>query len=313
MSVARSVLIVAVLGLALSPLVASAGECDASSGELLAATNTATAAFSAMDEHAFLTAHDEARQALVCLNEPLAAAEVAAYHRMEALAAFFEDRRDEAMLSFGAALSVQPDYELPASIAPVGTPLHAWYQEARAQSPEATQELQVPERCSLLVNGALGTRYTDELPAIVQVIEWNGAVRWSGLLEPHDMLPEEAFSDTYTPTWTPDAALAARLAALPPPAEDDSPSVSVNPLMVGAGGALVASGGLYLASMLSRSSWQRAADRCALEGACWDDPVSEQENIDALRRRTNGLSVASAGAGAVGVGLGVVVLIRLDW
>jgi hypothetical protein len=313
MSMSRPALVVVAFGLALSARAASAGECEASSGDLLAATNTATAAFSGMDEHAFLAARVEARKALVCLNEPLAAAEVAAYHRMEALAAFFEDRRGAAMLSFGAALSVQPEYELPASIAPVGTPLHEWYQEAREQGHLAKQELQVPERCSLLVNGALGTQYTEDFPAIVQVIEWNGAVRWSGLLEPHGILPEEAFSDTYTPTWTPDAVLAARVAALSSPAADDSTGLTVTPLMVGTGGALLASGGLYLASMLSRSSWQRAADRCALEGACWDDPVTEQENIDALRRRTNGLSLAAAGAGAVGVGLGVVVLVRLDW
>jgi hypothetical protein len=313
MSVYRPAVVVAALAIALSSRAASAGECEASSGELLAATNTATAAFSGMDEHAFLTARIEARKALVCLNEPLAAAEVAAYHRMEALAAFFEDRRDAAMLSFGAALSVQPEYELPASIAPRGTPLHDWYEDARGRPHESKQELQVPERCSLLINGALETRHAEDLPAIVQVIEWNGAVRWSGLLEPHDILPEEAFSDVYTPFWDPDTELAARVAALPPPLVDDSTGVTVTPLMVGAGATLVASGSLYLASMLSRSSWQQAADRCALEGACWDDPVSEQENIDALRRRTNGLSLAAAGAGAVGVGLGVVVLVQLDW
>jgi hypothetical protein len=285
--------------------------CTSNSADLMTAVNQATSAFSAMNRELFQEARDEARRALTCVDEPLSPASAAAYHRMEAYAAFFDKDEAWGMASFRAALSIQPAYQLDANIAPEDSPVDRWYQKAQEFPPISFEELDTPETCSLLLDGAEEAERQVELPIIAQVLEWNGEVRWSGLLQPGEIIPEEAFSDEFEPVWPP-------VPVLPPqddPIIDDrtpTPKRSISPLWFGAGGAALAAGGLYAASWAARTRWQDQMDACAA-GGCWDDPEGAYEESEALRRRTNGLAYASMGVGALTVGLSVGAVFTVEF
>ena len=287
--------------------------CEATSTDLMDAVNKATAAFSAMDRDLFQLARDEARRSLTCVNQPLAPASAAAYHRMEAFAAFFEKDEVWGMASFRAALSVQPAYELDASIAPEGCPVDIWYQEAQnAPSPPPSFEvMEPPEACSVLLDGAAEALRQVELPVIAQVLEWDGSVRWTGLLLPSELIPEEAYSDEFEPVWPP------RPTVVVPPGrgiDDDTPTFTrrISPLWFGAGGAALATGGLYAASWATRGRWQAQMDDCGA-GGCWDDPDAAYNDSELLRKRTNLLAYAAGGAGVLTLGLGVGAVFTVEW
>jgi len=281
--------------------------CTSSSSELMSAVNEATSAFSAMDRELFQSARDEARRALTCLDEPLAPASAAAYHRMEALAAFFDQDKDWGMASFRAALSIQPAYQLGSSIAPDGSPVDLWYQEAQEFPDISYEDFEPPETCSLLLDGATEAERQVELPVIAQVLEWDGAVRWSGLLQPGELIAEDAYSDEFEPVWPPVPVAPPVPEPLPP-----APKKTVSPLWFGAGGAALAAGGLYAASWASHAKWQDQMDTCTA-GGCWDDPDAAFASSEEQRKRTNLLAYSAAGAGVLTVGLGVGAVFTVEW
>jgi len=280
--------------------------CVSTSSELFQSVNLATMAFSTTDRENFLEARSKARRALTCLREPVAAAGAAAYHRMEALAAFLDMDKQAVLRSFQAALSIQPSYQLPTTIAPERGPLHLWYTEAQEFPAPAFEELQPPERCSLLMDGAVEMERHEALPVIAQVLEWDGAVRWSGLLGPGELIPEEAYSEEYEPVWPPLPTSVPQPEPLP-----ESPTKHVSPLWYGAGGAVLAAGGLYAAAWASRGTWQDDIDHCQ-RGDCWDDEEVYARS-EALRKRTNALTFAAGGAGVVALGLGVGAVATFSW
>jgi len=304
-------MITVLLALAVPSVAHAQDRCFATSAELMDAVNKATSAFSAMDRELFQLARDEARRSLTCVDQPLAPASAAAYHRMEALAAFFEQDKEWGMASFRAALSIQPAYQLDASIAPEGSPVDLWYQEAQDFPPLTYEDMEPPETCSVMLDGATEADRQVELPVIAQVLEWDGSVRWTGLLLQGQLIPEEAFSDEFEPVWPPAPVVPVQ----PEPIVDDTtptPKRSISPLWFGAGGAALAAGGLYAASWASRAQWQDSMDTC-VAGGCWDDPDAAYADSEQLRKRTNMLAYASAGAGALTVGLGVGAVLTVEW
>ncbi len=300
------------LTLLLVPHLANAQDpCTSSSSELMSAVNKTTSAFSAGNQELFQSARDEARRALTCLDEPLAPASAAAYHRMEALAAFFDRDKDWCLASFRAALTIQPAYRLDTSIAPEGGPLDGWYQEAQEFPDISFDELDPPPHCSLLLDGSTEAERHEELPVIAQVLESDGSVRWSGLLQPGQLIDEEAYSHEYEPVWPPRIEI---VQPIDPVIDGDTPAPkpTVSPLWFGAGGAALAAGGLYAASWASRAKWQTKMDDC-VAGGCWDDPQGAYDDSEALRTRTNTLAWAAGGAGVVTLGLTVGAVLTVEW
>ena len=137
--------------------------------------------------------------------------------------------------------------------------------------------------------------------------EWDGAVRWSGLLQPGELISEEAYSDEFEPVWPPVPVAPPQPEPLPP-----APTKSISPLWFGAGGAALAAGGLYAAAWASRANWQDQMDTCTA-GGCWDDPDGAFAASEDQRKRTNLLGYTAAGAGVLTVGLGVGAALTVEW
>ena len=110
---------------------AARAACPATSGDLAVALGRADDAWVAMDLDGFNRAAEEARETLSCLSLPVTPADAAAFHRMEALAAWVRKDRDATVAAFRAVVEVQPDYAIPETVAPPGNPLHAAFEEAR--------------------------------------------------------------------------------------------------------------------------------------------------------------------------------------
>jgi len=260
--------------------------CPADTQELSTEVQAAGAAFSAMDLDGFVAARARAAEDLVCLAEPLTPPDAAAYHRMEALAAFLERDSDGVVTAFRAALSVQPAYELPTSMSPPGHPLHTLYQAARDAPTAEPLAMLVPPGATVNVDGLQSTTRPADRPAVLQLVAHDGAVLWSGFVKTGAELPE------WPEVELPPAPTLAPLPVteMPPPVRRTSV-----PLLVSAGAVALASGGMYVAARTSR--------------ARFDDPETPFEDLEGIRRRTNTLETGSQVAGVAAVGMGVAALL----
>jgi hypothetical protein len=269
---------------ALFPLTGRA-TCPADSQELSTEVQAAGAAFSAMDLGGFVAARTRAAKDLVCLEQPLTPPDAGAYHRMEALAAFLQRDAEGSVAAFRASLSVQPAYELPTSIAPEGHPLHTLYETARGAPAGEALAILSPEGASVHVDGLRSATRPADLPAVLQLVAYDGSVLWSGYVDARSELP--AWPEIELPP------------APPIPVVEVVPPRRVSvPLLVSAGAVAAASGGLYAAARTTR--------------ARYDDPQTSFEDLDGIRQRTNGLETASqvAGAAALGMGVAAFVVVR---
>ena len=97
--------------------------CPSVSSDVAQAFTEAVSAIDNMDMGAFESARDRGREALGCLSGLIAPRDAAAHHRLEALDAFVRGEQEQATAAFRRANTLDPEFELPDSIAPVGHPL----------------------------------------------------------------------------------------------------------------------------------------------------------------------------------------------
>ena len=272
--------------------------CPASASDLAATVNASEAAFSAMNIDAFNHARGEAIGLVDCLDEQLPPANVASLHRMQAYAAFMAQDDPNAMASFQAALTLQPGYRLPSSIAPEGSPLQLLYAQATKAESSPTQALQPPTGASLYIDGLLAQDVPTQRPYLLQVLAVDGAVSWSGYQSAGASLPEQAIA-------APDPVLLHPEPEPLPPAPERPIPVDGFPVgrTVAVGTSVAATAALGILALRSYNGWQTIYETCTTKtGGCSEGTL---DNMQTEKEQAIGLGIGAGVVGALSIGLGV--------
>lgn len=286
-------------------------------GEALACTGPSTTAdvqrnvetaiysFVQLDDAGFADYRSRAIQSVNCLGEVIHPPHAASFLRLEGVAAFAAGNTPFAVTAFRSALSVEPMHQLQAALAPPGGPLDAVYTTARSGP---------PPYWTLPPGG--GVRFvdgiqTDEVPsglAVVQLVDLEGRVRWSGILtSPADLPPNFSMlvppavvsAPPPVPVPTPVPVVVPLAPApvfmpeprLPDPLDESrgSKGSAKVPVLIAAGAIALVAGGLYGGSIVQRTRYQAA-------------PTAKR------RASTNNLWIGGVSAAGVAVTVGVVGL-----
>lgn len=234
----------------------------------------AESAYISLNPDALDQAVANARSQLTCLGEELPRTLASRTHRVIGLGYYGVDD-DAASRSFAAARGIEPGYRFPVAIAVEGNPLHDEYMQVDLAT--GTYE-RVPEpQGRLTFDGRDTLDRPMSWPTIVQIFDDTGALVRTSYLNPSDPMPSYP--------------------VLPPSVHGEDPGRSSRlqsppnrGMLIGAGGALLASGALYGVAMMSHRSYV--------------DPETEPAQLDDLRSRTNGLVVATWVGGGAAVALG---------
>lgn len=245
--------------------------------DLRAGVAEAQAAFVAMDLAAFDAAQVEAARRLRCLGEPLEPADAAAYHGLRALVAFVAEDETDTLAAYRSALAAWSLYTLDPSYAPEGHPLREALAQAKALGPSPEAPLSPPPRLSLWVDGAAAKTAPLERPYTLQAHGRGEAV----------LHTDWVAAGASAPDW-----------ALRPPPQAASTPRGRTVMLVGAGASLGASAGLYGAAWATR--------------ATFFDPATPLEELQGVRRTTNGATVGAAVLGATGLALGATAWV-IQW
>lgn len=184
--------------LLLLPLAAH-GACPASLRvtDLNAALAAAEKAYVEGTGQMFPKASAEVTSVLPCVTEPIPPDAVARLHRIMGLRAFAVDRdRFRAGLAFAAARALEPKKELPAEVAPPGSPVAELYGSLTLTLP-ATEPLPTPAEGDLRLDGKGGTRRHAYLPVVLQVVE-KGQATLSAYVWADQPVPDYASSQSGT-------------------------------------------------------------------------------------------------------------------
>ena len=146
--------------------------------------------FVAMDIGGFNRANNSVVAIIPCLNEPITPADAAAVHRATALRYFVVRNNDAALSAYVSALTSQPAYSLPSSIAPEGNSLHRLYIAAQSIEPEPLARLEIPPGTTLFVDGQRSDGRPLDRPALLQLMHPSGEVVWSDYVLGDDMDPD---------------------------------------------------------------------------------------------------------------------------
>lgn len=238
-------------------------------------------AFVHMDAQLFSAASAALDQALDCQTEPLSAIQVAAYHRVKALAAFFDENEPATVLSFQASLATMPGYTLPLEIAPAGHPLRQQFDQAKLFSPGDTFALVVPADGWITIDGNRSSAAPAARPFVFQRFGSSGQVLDTAYVA----------VGTPVPAYPSASSVKATLTDL-----DPVPTTPVrnprNGALIGTGVALGAvSAALYGSAFVVRQQY--------------DDAVvaGDEERIRSSYQTTNALVLGSGGALALGTSL----------
>jgi len=157
------------IGVLLSVVSAEAGDCDVGSEQLQATIDDALLAFAVLDAQGFEDAGQQAEEQLGCVQSVLSRNEVASYHRLKGIAAFYDGDTPEAELSFHVALRLEPAYQLSSRVAPEGGPLQRVWSAARTRAVQGQQRpLNLSRGIESWVNGSQATVRSDTFPAVIQ-------------------------------------------------------------------------------------------------------------------------------------------------
>jgi hypothetical protein len=239
----------------------------------------ATGAFANLDIEGFEAHAENVWRTLPCLAEPLMPLDVADVYKVRALDQFLAQDDAGVRNSLRSARAAVPDFRLPASVAPQGHPLQAAFDEA-SDDVAAREDLPVPSEARLLIDGQPVLSRPVDRAVIVQLIQADGAVAWTSLVEAGAAPPAyETLSDDYREAYLSGAKV-----------------IRVRPrrpfeLVVASSASVVGAATMYGLSRRSRSQFFA--------------PTTDYDDLASLRARTNGLQTAAVLTAAAGLGLGV--------
>jgi len=150
------------------------------------------AAFVSMDINAFNESEARTVDGVTCLEEALTPYDAAGFHRMTALGSFIVRDEESAKAAYVAALTSQPNYNLPESLAPKGKSLDSLYTEARILAEEKADRVavEIPRGAIMTVDGRREQMRPIGRPCLLQLLDMKGAVLWSGYIPKDGMEPD---------------------------------------------------------------------------------------------------------------------------
>ncbi len=216
-----------------------------------------------------------------CLAEPISPSEAARLHRLIALSAFVAKDRERAISEFAVAIGLEPYYVFPEGLVPSSDhPVAVLYGQAAVYTlPQDTQTVLVPIGGWSTVDGVRTDVRRGGVSAIVQIMDARGGIADSRFILPLESLPYLDLSK-----FNIDLTVKPRSIFHSEPA----------PWLIATGVGLLASGGLYAASMIERERFDNITD-----------PVPDDQLAD-LAAETNALGYAWIGASVLTVATGTI-------
>lgn len=273
--------------LALSSTADAACERQFSGNELARFLSTADVAFVDLDDQTFRQALVQARQSIPCLSEPLSTSQASAYHRAEAFQAFLDRDHTGAVQSFRAMLRASPGMLLSEDFAPQGHPLRIDFEIAEGLPSAATRAVPLPDGSVAYVDGMEATVAPDSLPFVLQIIDPDGALTVSTLVDTGASLPDTGVVIEESTGGRERAGASSQRSKLRAP------------LVATAVVAAVTSASLYGMSTSRQAEF-------------WD-PTTPDSELQSLRRQSNTMASVSLGAGIVAVGTGTAAVLSFTW
>lgn len=252
--------------------------------DLLSAIGSSETAFVAMDLERFEASRSSAEALLGCLSEPLYPPDAAAWHRLEATAAFIRADDAATIAAYRSSFALQPDYLLPERVAPPGHPLRAWFDAARVLPPSpsvAFADLDV----ALYVDGTRATSYPADRPFVLQAMGRTGRIESTVAVAAAGPLPD----------WATVAAVTGKAPQKPKPAKEPSSGERPVALLIGTGGAALAAGTAYTVAWAQHGRFM--------------NPETPLDELDGHLRATNTATVLSGVFAGAAAGLGAAVVI----
>ncbi|MCB9675584.1 MAG: hypothetical protein H6737_10735 [Alphaproteobacteria bacterium] len=232
-------------------------------------------AFANLDEEGFVEARDELLTGIECATEALTSSAVAGYFRVRALDAHLRRAPEDLKLNVAAMAEIDP---MPpsSSVTPRGHPVRNAWEAAKAAGPGPTRPLPVPSGGRIRIDGRDTLDFPTERPTIIQLVNAEGALDWTRVIEVGGLPPEYAeASEDYRQKYENAIIVSA-------------PRKPIElPILAGVFGAGAI--GTYAATFHTRSKFFSEPDPTELR---------------TLRNNNNALVVTSAGLGAVALGLG---------
>lgn len=139
----------------------------------------------------FSDAIDAARAQLPCLSTTIAEAYAVRFHIATGLSAFAAGDKEQALLSFRAAVKIDENAKLPPLVGRPGTPLGNLFEQAK-YSPSTGEPVGAATGEATLVDGKRRPARPVELPTILQRIGEEGKVLETVYLLPGEPLPQWA-------------------------------------------------------------------------------------------------------------------------
>lgn len=241
--------------------------------EIQARLAEAESALAALDAQAFRSHVDGTGLLLPCLGEPISPRLAANLHRLVGIRAF-GGRDPLAERAFAAARHIEPNYQFSLSLIPDGNPVRDAYEQV-ALDKRSTLPIDPPSSGQILVDGSASDQRPLSWPAVVQWVDDDQTVQFSDYFLPGQSLPDY-------PRWEPQQ-------------ERGKAPVGLLATSVGLG---VVSAGLYGVALAEQARYKDTVN----------DPLPTDQ-LDGLRRSTNGLVLASALGATAALGTGVAVVV----
>jgi len=228
--------------------------------------------FANLDLDGLNQAATDAETGLPCLREPITPKDAAAYHRLMGMHAFASQERDRVKTEFHAARKLQPGYEVPAEVAPVGHPMIAAYDEAVLVDEGELQQPIPPVDGFVTVGGVRGAARAANSPAVIQVYETGDVITETLYLPPGAEMP----------LWGPAPTTGRDLR---------------KPMLIATAATGAVAIGMYGAAYGMKSNFLDT-----------EDPI-EDDRLDDVYVRNRVTFFGSLGVGAAAIGLGTVTVL----
>ncbi len=160
--------------------------------QLVEAADEGLAAFAQMDAASVVTHYQHVQAGIPCLDVVVAPEQAARMHLLEGLAGFLE-KRDDAATAFASAKAADPRVSLPEGMVPDGHVVQQSFADADPAS-APTGIVVAPPGATVWIDGTRAqtdppTRAQGR-PALIQLTNSAGDVRWSGYLLTGDRNPD---------------------------------------------------------------------------------------------------------------------------
>ena len=161
---------------------AQSATCPTRSTSIIFLEDEAWASVEGLDRAGYENAILQVRAALSCLSEPVTITAAAAMHRAEALSAVMNEDHASAVLSFRAALRLEPSWTLPDGLGTDGGAFASAYYEASVPNRASPEPVATVGRLRSFLDGAPVSQRFKALPVVFQYVGTDNVPTWSGYL-----------------------------------------------------------------------------------------------------------------------------------